>query len=242
VGWSARTRAGLAGAVLLPVVGCSVGAAQVVRGIYNTPEAVTESMSGKRWDQRKRDWVQDNLVDDAVHLTDIDDEDMFVLSFPRLPAPCTVGSTASHGCVRRLRRASRLSQLRGGTSEGGGRKARGGRRAERRCTRHQLLRDFGRGDHCVRRGDQASVLPARSPAGSCCASQPVHTNSHARVVNAQRLFTPLAPQNVYSLTGPTHPLRSASAHADVTRIGGAMAPPQTVLSTKLRGYGGVRVG
>jgi len=88
VGWRARIRAGLAGAVLLPVVGCSVGAAQVVRGIYNTPESVTESVSGKRWDQRKREWVQDNLVDDAVHLTHMDDEDMFGPPPPYL-APCT---------------------------------------------------------------------------------------------------------------------------------------------------------
>jgi hypothetical protein len=35
---------GLAGAILLPVLGCSVGAAQVVRGIYNTPEAMAESV------------------------------------------------------------------------------------------------------------------------------------------------------------------------------------------------------
>lgn len=98
--------------MLLPVVGCSVGAAQVVRGIYNTPEAVTESVSGKRWDQRKREWVQDNLVEDAVHLTNMDDEDMCVPSFHPCPSPpphlALQGSTALHGCVRGLRRASRL--------------------------------------------------------------------------------------------------------------------------------------
>mmetsp|Transcript_804 Transcript_804/g.1705 ORF Transcript_804/g.1705 Transcript_804/m.1705 type:complete len:544 (-) Transcript_804:2563-4194(-) len=75
--------AGLVGAVLLPVVGCSVGAAQMVRGVWNTPESISENASGKRWDQRKREWVVDNLVDDSIALASVDDEDIFAAARER---------------------------------------------------------------------------------------------------------------------------------------------------------------
>eukprot|EP00951_Prasinocladus_malaysianus_P040159 scaffold457661_cov47-Prasinocladus_malaysianus.AAC.1 len=37
------------GAVVLPVAGTVVGATQMVRGVINTPEAITESSKGKIW-------------------------------------------------------------------------------------------------------------------------------------------------------------------------------------------------
>ena len=61
--------AGIVGAVVLPLVGCSVGVGQIVRGAWNTPEAVSETSKGdKRWDMRKREWVVDNLDEDALNL------------------------------------------------------------------------------------------------------------------------------------------------------------------------------
>ncbi len=42
---------GIVGAVVLPVTGVSVGAVQVVRGIINTPEAISQATQGKLWDE-----------------------------------------------------------------------------------------------------------------------------------------------------------------------------------------------
>ncbi|KAK3270308.1 hypothetical protein CYMTET_21288 [Cymbomonas tetramitiformis] len=75
--------AGIAGAVVLPIVGCTVGAVQIGRGLWNTPEAITETFSGKRWDQRQRAWVVDNLVEDGVKLAEKDDEDIFAAARQR---------------------------------------------------------------------------------------------------------------------------------------------------------------
>ena len=41
--------AGAVSAAVLPVVGLSVGCAQMVRGLVATPEAVYEPLRGKRW-------------------------------------------------------------------------------------------------------------------------------------------------------------------------------------------------
>lgn len=43
--------AGVAGAVLLPATGVTVGLVQVARGVVNQPEAVLESIRGKVWDK-----------------------------------------------------------------------------------------------------------------------------------------------------------------------------------------------
>lgn len=42
---------GLAGSILLPLSGTAVGAAQIVRGAYNTPGAVKAATTGKHWDR-----------------------------------------------------------------------------------------------------------------------------------------------------------------------------------------------
>ena len=44
--------AGAVSAAVLPVMGLSVGCAQVVRGLIATPEAVYEPLRGKRWCER----------------------------------------------------------------------------------------------------------------------------------------------------------------------------------------------
>mmetsp|Transcript_13172 Transcript_13172/g.25137 ORF Transcript_13172/g.25137 Transcript_13172/m.25137 type:complete len:530 (+) Transcript_13172:209-1798(+) len=68
---------GLVSAVLLPALGCSVGAVQLARGVLNTPKSISEAASGKRWDMCKREWVVDNLAVESTALNDLGDEEMF---------------------------------------------------------------------------------------------------------------------------------------------------------------------
>lgn len=44
----------MAGAVILPVTGLSVGVVQVCRGIINQPEAIAAAHQGKLWDPVRR--------------------------------------------------------------------------------------------------------------------------------------------------------------------------------------------
>eukprot|EP00238_Polyblepharides_amylifera_P001348 CAMPEP_0196571170 /NCGR_PEP_ID=MMETSP1081-20130531/1335_1 /TAXON_ID=36882 /ORGANISM="Pyramimonas amylifera, Strain CCMP720" /LENGTH=542 /DNA_ID=CAMNT_0041887987 /DNA_START=240 /DNA_END=1868 /DNA_ORIENTATION=+ len=92
--------AGVAGAVLLPVVGCSVGVSQVFRGLWNTPESFTEAFQGKRWDPRKRQWVVDNLTEDALKLAASDDEDIFAAARARSSAEKEVAEKERSGNVK----------------------------------------------------------------------------------------------------------------------------------------------
>lgn len=41
---------GVVGGIMLPLMGLGVGLTQVVRGAINTPEAITQKMKGKVWD------------------------------------------------------------------------------------------------------------------------------------------------------------------------------------------------
>lgn len=69
-GFAKGAAAGIAGAVLLPATGVAVGAAQVVRGIANTPEAIREQNKGKQWDRKTRSWIEDPgttlIIDDGT--------------------------------------------------------------------------------------------------------------------------------------------------------------------------------
>lgn len=69
-GFAKGAAVGIAGAVLLPATGVAVGAAQVVRGIANTPEAIREQNKGKQWDRKTRVWIDDPgtalIVDDGT--------------------------------------------------------------------------------------------------------------------------------------------------------------------------------
>jgi len=69
--------AGVAAAVVLPVVGVGVGVTQIGRGIMNTPEAIMAANDGKRWDRHKREWVDEDLHQLAIWLSESTDEEIF---------------------------------------------------------------------------------------------------------------------------------------------------------------------
>lgn len=50
---------GVAGGVGLALGGVVAGATQVARGVYNTPEAISQAQNGKRWDTDAGCWVED---------------------------------------------------------------------------------------------------------------------------------------------------------------------------------------
>ena len=52
-----NANAGVAGAIILPVTGLSVGAVQVCRGLANQPEAAAAARQGKVWDPDARRWL-----------------------------------------------------------------------------------------------------------------------------------------------------------------------------------------
>jgi hypothetical protein len=67
---------GVASAAILPVVGASVGAVQMVRGACATPEAIGNARAGKRWDSRARRWIADDLRVEAEGLGATTDEEI----------------------------------------------------------------------------------------------------------------------------------------------------------------------
>jgi hypothetical protein len=85
-GFAKGLAAGLASAIVLPVVGVSVGVTQIVRGAMNTPEAIHEAHSGKRWNKHTRTWVQDDLVKESVFLSETSDEDIIAAARARAKA------------------------------------------------------------------------------------------------------------------------------------------------------------
>lgn len=87
--------AGLASAVVLPAVGVTVGVAQIVRGVANTPEAIAEANAGKRWDPHAREWVTEDLVEEALKLAKTTDED--ILEGARRRAAAKAGSGPGSG-------------------------------------------------------------------------------------------------------------------------------------------------
>ncbi|EAK89499.1 DNAJ'DNAJ protein' [Cryptosporidium parvum Iowa II] len=50
--------AGLVAAVALPVTAVGVAGYQMARGVANTPEAITESNKGRKWDKKNRQWIE----------------------------------------------------------------------------------------------------------------------------------------------------------------------------------------
>lgn len=57
IGFGKGLAAGLVGAVALPVIGITVGTAQIVRGAVAQPSALTQEAAGKQWDLRMREWI-----------------------------------------------------------------------------------------------------------------------------------------------------------------------------------------
>ena len=68
---------GIASAVVLPVVGASVGVAQIARGAANTPEAIAAQSAGKTFDRKTRTWVTEDLARDGTFLGETSDEAIF---------------------------------------------------------------------------------------------------------------------------------------------------------------------
>ena len=59
--------------------GVGIGLSQVIRGISNTPEAISELCKGKRrWDQDTRQWIQDDLEREKISMREFgNDEDIY---------------------------------------------------------------------------------------------------------------------------------------------------------------------
>lgn len=68
---------GVFGAVALTIGGAVAGGTQIVRGVVNTPEAITQLQAGKRWDAELGAWVEDstNLREEAAIAGDDSDAD-----------------------------------------------------------------------------------------------------------------------------------------------------------------------
>ena len=52
------------------------GRRAIVRGVANTPEAIAEANAGKRWDPHAREWVTEDLVEEALRLAKTTDEEI----------------------------------------------------------------------------------------------------------------------------------------------------------------------
>ena len=89
--------AGVASAVVLPAVGVAVGVTQIVRGVANTPEAIAEANAGKRWDPHAREWVTEDLVEEALKLAKTTDEDILEGARRRAKAGSASGSGSGSG-------------------------------------------------------------------------------------------------------------------------------------------------
>lgn len=87
---------GLAGAVVLPVAGACVGAYQIGRGLYNTPEAMRAELSGKRWSATKREWYEEDIATERAAVPD-DDEDIFAAAKERARQAEEGGEGAARG-------------------------------------------------------------------------------------------------------------------------------------------------
>jgi hypothetical protein len=76
-GFAAGLAQGVAGAVGGGLLAVGLGAAQVGRGIYHTPEAILEAYAGKRWDNETKTWVDDfaNLRVEIMQVGEESDDD-----------------------------------------------------------------------------------------------------------------------------------------------------------------------
>ena len=66
-----------------------MGVAQIVRGVANTPEAIAEANAGKRWDPHAREWVTEDLVEEALRLAKTTDEEILEGAAKRAEARTT---------------------------------------------------------------------------------------------------------------------------------------------------------
>ncbi|GAB5353652.1 hypothetical protein AAMO2058_000053000 [Amorphochlora amoebiformis] len=66
-GFAKGLATGIAGAVVAPVAGVTVGVGQIIRGAAATPSAVSAGMEGKVWDKKKGEWVRPEPYDMMEH-------------------------------------------------------------------------------------------------------------------------------------------------------------------------------
>ena len=60
-------------AIALPIGGTVTGLTQFLKGIYNTPEAVSATIKNKIWDRDKKKWIYYSLEQEAKEIADIDE-------------------------------------------------------------------------------------------------------------------------------------------------------------------------
>jgi hypothetical protein len=66
---------GVLGGVSMMVGGAVTGVAQIGRGVYHTPGAVTAMSTGKDWDEEKREWYIYNLETESKEVLSMSEED-----------------------------------------------------------------------------------------------------------------------------------------------------------------------
>ena len=66
---------GLLGGIFLPVAGMFTGSVQILKGILNTPEAITSNMDGKIWDYDTRTWIIYNLKEETDEIFKISEKE-----------------------------------------------------------------------------------------------------------------------------------------------------------------------
>eukprot|EP00602_Paraphysomonas_sp_CaronLab_P007527 CAMPEP_0185019430 /NCGR_PEP_ID=MMETSP1103-20130426/2045_1 /TAXON_ID=36769 /ORGANISM="Paraphysomonas bandaiensis, Strain Caron Lab Isolate" /LENGTH=553 /DNA_ID=CAMNT_0027549749 /DNA_START=109 /DNA_END=1770 /DNA_ORIENTATION=+ len=74
-GFGVGAGAGILGGAAVAVGGVATGVYQIGRGVYHTPGAISASMSGKDWDEEKKEWIAYNLPDEAASVLSMDDDD-----------------------------------------------------------------------------------------------------------------------------------------------------------------------
>ena len=66
---------GLCGGILLPITGTLMGGAQIIRGLYNTPEAIYSKFNGKIWDYENKIWIFYNFKEESSKILAESQED-----------------------------------------------------------------------------------------------------------------------------------------------------------------------
>lgn len=94
---------GALGAVMIPLAGGLTGAAQVTRGVVQTPFSIHGAVSGKQWDKEARTWRHYSLPDDQEEV-----------------------ATAEAEWVQKLEARRAAAKAKGGSSDGAGSSSSGG--------------------------------------------------------------------------------------------------------------------
>ena len=63
-------------AIVLPIGGTMLGLTQIVRGIYNTPEAIKATLNNKVWDAETKKWIYYS-IEEELKIVNLEDESKF---------------------------------------------------------------------------------------------------------------------------------------------------------------------